>query len=100
MRLHWGVENGLHWGLDVVFQADQGRARSSHAAENLAALWRMAVHRLRRDKTWRRSLKGKLIYAAIDPITSKASSQGVCVSPAALLHTFLRGPFVVSWRPL
>lgn len=67
VRGHWGVENGLHWVLDVVFGEDQSRARSGHAAENLAATRRMAVNLLRRDKTCKRSLKGKLMRAAIDP---------------------------------
>ncbi len=67
MRGHWGVENGLHWVLDVVFGEDQSRARSGHAAENLAAARRMAVNLLRRDKTCKRSIKGKLLHAAIDP---------------------------------
>jgi predicted transposase YbfD/YdcC len=67
VRGHWGVENGLHWVLDVVFGEDQSRARSGHAAENLAATRRMAVSLLRRDKTCKRSIKGKLMRAAIDP---------------------------------
>lgn len=67
VRGHWGVENGLHWVLDVVFGEDQSRARSGHALENLAATRRMAVTLLRRDKTCKRSLKGKLMRAAIDP---------------------------------
>ncbi len=67
MRGHWGIENGLHWVLDVVFGEDQSRARSGNAAENLAAARRMAVNLLRRDKTCQRSIKGKLMRAAIDP---------------------------------
>ncbi len=67
VRGHWGVENGLHWVLDVVFGEDQARARSGHAPENLAATRRLAVSLLRRDKTCRRSIKGKLLRAAIDP---------------------------------
>jgi len=67
VRGHWGVENGLHWVLDVVFGEDQSRARSGFAAENLAATRRMAVNLLRRDKTCKRSIKGKLMRAAIDP---------------------------------
>lgn len=67
VRGHWGVENGLHWVLDVVFGEDQSRARSGHAAENLAATRRLAINLLRRDKTCKRSLKGKLMRAAIDP---------------------------------
>ncbi len=67
VRGHWGVENSLHWVLDVVFGEDQSRARSGHAAENLAATRRLAVNLLRRDKTCKRSIKGKLMRAAIDP---------------------------------
>lgn len=67
VRGHWGVENGLHWVLDVVFGEDQSRARTGHAAENLAATRRLAVNLLKRDKTCQRSIKGKLLRAAIDP---------------------------------
>lgn len=67
VRGHWGVENSLHWVLDVVFGEDDSRARSGYAAENLAATRRLAVNLLRRDKTCKRSLKGKLLRAAIDP---------------------------------
>jgi len=67
VRGHWAVENGLHWVLDVVFGEDQSRARTGFAAENLAATRRLAVNLLRRDKTCKRSIKGKLMRAAIDP---------------------------------
>jgi predicted transposase YbfD/YdcC len=67
VRGHWSVENQLHWVLDVVFGEDQSRARTGNAAENLAATRRMAVNLLRRDKTCKRSIKGKLLRAAIDP---------------------------------
>jgi predicted transposase YbfD/YdcC len=67
VRGHWGVENGLHWVLDVVFGEDDSRARSGYAAENLAATRRLAVNLLRRDRTCKRSIKGKLMRAAIDP---------------------------------
>lgn len=67
VRGHWGVENGLHWVLDVVFGEDQSRARSGYAAENLAATRRLAVNLLRRDRICKRSIKGKLMRAAIDP---------------------------------
>ncbi len=66
-RGRWGVENGLHWVLDVVFGEDQSHARSGHAAENLAATRRTAVNLLRRDLTHKPSLKGKLLRAAIAP---------------------------------
>lgn len=67
VRGHWGVENSLHWVLDVVFGEDDSRARSGFAAENLAATRRLALNLLRRDKTCKRSIKGKLMRAAIDP---------------------------------
>ena len=67
VRGHWGVENSLHWVLDVVFGEDNSRARSGYAAENLAATRRLAINLLRPDQTCKRSLKGKLMRAAIDP---------------------------------
>jgi predicted transposase YbfD/YdcC len=67
VRGHWSIENQLHWVLDVVFGEDQSRARTEQAAENLAAMRRLAVNLLRRDKLCKRSIKGKLMRAAIDP---------------------------------
>jgi len=67
VRGHWSIENQLHWVLDVVFGEDQSRARTQQAAENLAAVRRLAVNLLKRDKTCRRAIKGKLMRAAIDP---------------------------------
>ena len=51
VRGHWGVENGLHWSLDVSFGEDQSRARSEHAAANLAAARRVALTLLRAETT-------------------------------------------------
>lgn len=67
VRGHWSIENQLHWVLDVVFGEDQSRARTAQATENLAAMRRLAVNLLRRDKICKRSIKGKLLRAAIDP---------------------------------
>ena len=49
-RGHWGVENPLHWTLDVTFREDDSRARSGHAAENMASLRRLALNLLKKDK--------------------------------------------------
>lgn len=48
VRGHWGIENGLHWLLDVVFREDASRVRQGHAGANLAMLRRVAVSLLRR----------------------------------------------------
>lgn len=66
VRGHWGVENKLHWVLDVQMGEDQSRARAGYAAENLATLRRLALNLLKRDKTKRRGLKGKQLNAGWD----------------------------------
>jgi predicted transposase YbfD/YdcC len=66
VRGHWGVENKLHWVLDVVFREDQSRARAGYAAENLATLRRLALNVLRQEKTKRRGIKGKQLNAGWD----------------------------------
>jgi predicted transposase YbfD/YdcC len=48
VRGHWGIENGLHWILDVVFREDDSRVRAGYAGENLAMVRRAAVALLRR----------------------------------------------------
>ena len=51
IRGHWGIENGLHWVLDVVLREDDSRTRAGHAAANLGMLRRVAVSLLKRTKT-------------------------------------------------
>lgn len=48
VRGHWGIENGLHWCLDVVMQEDQSRIRIKNAAENFAVLRRIAINLLKK----------------------------------------------------
>jgi predicted transposase YbfD/YdcC len=48
VRGHWGIENGLHWVLDVAFREDESRTRSGYAGENLSLLRRVAVCLLKR----------------------------------------------------
>jgi predicted transposase YbfD/YdcC len=48
VRGHWGIENGLHWVLDVVFREDDSRVRAGHGGANLAVLRRVAVALLKR----------------------------------------------------
>jgi len=66
VRGHWGIENKLHWVLDVWFREDQSRARTGYAAENLATLRRLALNLLKREKTKKRGIKGKQLNAGWD----------------------------------
>ena len=64
-RSHWGIENGLHWVMDVVFGEDQSRIRVGHAAENMSFLRRFVTTLLKQD-TSKSSLKQKRKEAAWD----------------------------------
>jgi predicted transposase YbfD/YdcC len=66
VRSHWGVENKVHWVMDVCFREDQSRARTGYAAENLATLRRLALNMLRREKSKKRGIKGKQLNASWD----------------------------------
>jgi predicted transposase YbfD/YdcC len=66
VRGHWGIENKLHWVMDVRFGEDQSRARNGHAAEKLATLRRMALNLLKTDKTKKRGIRGKQNNASWD----------------------------------
>jgi predicted transposase YbfD/YdcC len=66
VRSHWGVENKLHWVMDVCFHEDQSRARTGHAAENLATLRRLALNLLKKETTKKRGIKGKQLNASWD----------------------------------
>jgi predicted transposase YbfD/YdcC len=66
VRSHWGVENKVHWIMDVCFGEDQSRARTGYAAENLATLRRLALNLLKREKTKKRGIRGKQLNASWD----------------------------------
>lgn len=66
VRGHWGVENKLHWVMDVCFREDQSRARAGYAAENLATLRRLALNLLKTEKTKKRGIRGKQLNASWD----------------------------------
>jgi len=59
LRGHWGIENRLHWCLDVSFNEDDSRIRKGHAAENFSRLRRIALNLLRKDKTYNVGIKTK-----------------------------------------
>jgi predicted transposase YbfD/YdcC len=65
VRQHWGIENSLHWVLDVAFSEDHSRKRAGHAAQNFSLITRIALNLLKRD-TLKRSIKGKRLKAGWD----------------------------------
>ena len=66
IRLHWGVENGLHWTLDVTFYEDACHVRTGHTPQNLALLRRIAVNALNLEKSLKRSNRQTSNRAAMD----------------------------------
>lgn len=75
IRGHWGVENGLHWCLDVSFREDANRTRDRNAGANLGIVRRVAASLLKQDKT-RGSIKAKRFGAALDETYLERVLQG------------------------
>jgi predicted transposase YbfD/YdcC len=67
VRTHWGIENTLHWVLDVVMNEDGSRIRKDHAPANMAALKRFALNLLKQEKSLKRGIQGKRLKAAMNP---------------------------------
>lgn len=65
-RAHWGIENSLHWVLDVAFDEDRSRARLNHAQASWVALRHLAVNLLKRDKTIKAGVEAKRLRAGWD----------------------------------
>jgi predicted transposase YbfD/YdcC len=67
IRAHWGIENQLHWCLDVTFKEDACRTRDGHAAENFNLIRKITMNLLRQDTTplKKRSIPKKRLYAAL-----------------------------------
>lgn len=66
VRGHWGIENRLHWQLDVTFQEDQCRIRQGHADENFSILRRSALSLLKNEPTLKVGIKNKRLNAGWD----------------------------------
>jgi predicted transposase YbfD/YdcC len=68
IRDHWGVENGLHWVLDVAFREDDSRVRKGHGAQNFSLLRRLALNLLRQDHSTKAGVKAKRRKAGWDEV--------------------------------
>ncbi|MEB3274348.1 MAG: ISAs1 family transposase [Prochlorothrix sp.] len=67
IRTHWGIENQLHWVLDVTWGEDHSRIRRGHGGENIALLRRLAISLLNQETSRKRSLKQKAKRASMSP---------------------------------
>jgi predicted transposase YbfD/YdcC len=65
LRQHWGIENHLHWQLDISFGEDQSRIQERHAAENFGLLRKLALSLLKRNPS-KKSIARKRKAAALD----------------------------------
>ena len=59
VRGHWGIENKLHWVLDVTFREDDCRVRKDHAPENFSTIRKLAFNILRGDKSTKLNIPRK-----------------------------------------
>lgn len=64
VRSHWGIENKLHWTLDIAFNEDHCRVRKDNGPENFVILRHIALNLLKQEKTSKRSINGKRLQAA------------------------------------
>jgi predicted transposase YbfD/YdcC len=63
VRSHWGIENQVHWVLDVAFQENACRIRKDHAPENLTLIRHVALNLLRQEQSGKGDIKVKRLKA-------------------------------------
>ena len=66
IRLHWGIENKLHWVLDVAISEDASRKRAGNASQNFSILSKVALNLLKNETSEKQGIKGKRLKAAYD----------------------------------
>ena len=65
-RQHWGIENSLHWVLDMAFDEDHCRVRTGHADQNLAVVRHLTLNLLKQERTAKVGIKAKRKKAGWD----------------------------------
>lgn len=66
VRSHWGIENGLHWVLDIAFREDESRIRTGSGAENMAVLRHIALNLLKQEQSTKIGIKAKRLKCGWD----------------------------------
>jgi predicted transposase YbfD/YdcC len=66
VRDHWGIENKVHWCLDIAFREDESRMRKGHSAGNFSVVRHIALNMLRHESTLKVGIKNKRLKAAWD----------------------------------
>lgn len=66
VRSHWGIENSLHWVLDMAFREDESRARTGDSAHNLAVLRKLALTLIQQDRARKVGVKASRLRAGWD----------------------------------
>lgn len=66
VRGHWGIENSLHWVMDLTFREDESRIRKDHGGENVSWLRRLAITLIKNESSLKDSIRAKRIRAGYD----------------------------------
>ena len=90
VRQHWGVENSLHWVLDVSFQEDACRIRKEKGAQTFAVLRHIAINLLRREPHHKRGIKARRKRAGWDRdyLVQVLTGKPKCACPGISTNTF------------